>query len=265
MGQYSSYQDDFAANTDRYPSSGIWSQLDALSEREGRTVGLWDDFATFPITWGTTEGNWGRYKTFGDSGAAGTDGDEIGGVLTMTEATNQEGMALATTGLPFQLINTGGLAGFEARIKASTISNAAGGIAVGMASSATYAAGIPVTTSGALYNTLDFVGFLRTESDGDIFDAVTQETGVTMVTQVEDIATIAEDTYVKLGFLFEPDKKLLTYFVNGVPNATTVSVSDTASDVFPNDVRMGIVLGFTSGATTPSVIEMDWWKAYQAA
>src|SRR3990167_1567728 len=105
MSTYSSYQDNYTANTDRYPTPAIWHQLDALAERPGRVVGLFDDFETFPITWGTTEGNWGRYKTFGSFGAAGADGDTVGGVLKMTEATDNEGMALAMHGLPFQLIN----------------------------------------------------------------------------------------------------------------------------------------------------------------
>lgn len=264
MGQYSSYQDNITADTSRYPSPGIWSALDALSEREGRTVGVWDDFATFPVTWGTTEGNWSRYKTFGSSGAAGADGDTVGGVLKMTEATDDEGMTLATTGLPFQIINTGGMLGFEARIACSTINNAAGGMFVGLADQITYSVGEPITTGGVILTTGNYVGWYRVEADGDQLDAIAQEDSETLVTVKADAHTLVADTYVKVGFLFEPVKKLVTYFVNGVPLSATKAVSDTAGSAFPNDVRLGMVFGFTSGATTPSVWSMDWWKCYQA-
>lgn len=264
MGQYSSYQDDFTANTSRYPSPGIWTRLDALSERDGRTVGLWDDFVGFGKTWGTTEGNYTPYyKTFGSSGAAATDGDAVGGVLVMTEATENEGMAIGTHGLPFQIINTGGMLGFEARIKCSTINDAAGGMFVGLMDQQTYAVGIPITTGGVILTTGNFVGWYRIEADGDMLDAICQENGETLVTVKADAHTLVADTWVKVGFLFEPEKKLVTYFKNGVPLAETKAVSDTAGSAFPNDVRLGMCFGFTSGATTPSVWSMDWWKCYQ--
>ena len=264
MGQYSAYQDDFVANTDRYPSAGIWSYLDALNEREGRVVGVWDDFDTFPITWGTTAGNWGRYKTFGSAGSACSDGDAVGGVLVLTETGDDEGMALATTGLPFQIINTGGMLGFEARVQISLIANDGLNTCIGLASSVAYSVGEPITTSGELYNTMAFVGWNQLEADGDQYEPVYQESGDTKVTVKADAVTMVASTWVKLGFLFEPERKLLTYFVNGVPLVDTVSISDTAAAEFPNNVRLGMCLGTIADDTSPGTFSIDWWKCYQA-
>jgi hypothetical protein len=265
MGQSSAYADTFVADTTRHPSTAIWQQLDALSEREGRTFGLWDDFATFPVTWGTTQGNWGRYKTFGSSGAAGTDGDTVGGVLVMTEATADESMALATTGLPFQIVNTGGMLGFEARIKTSSVANTAHNTIIGLMDQRTLIVGDPIDIAGVLISTLNFVGFQRVEADGDAMDFTFQENGETQVIVKADAVALAADTFVKVGFLFEPQRKLLTYFVNGVPGTTTKTISDTAGDTFPNDVRLGLVFAHMAAATSPGTDSIDWWKCYQAA
>lgn len=264
MAIYSGYAATAVADTSRYPSTAIWHHLDALSMRPGLTVGCFDDFDSFPVTWGTTEGNWGNYKTFGSSGAAGADGDAIGGVLKMTEATDNEGLALATTALPFQIVNSAGVCGFECRIQCSTINNAAGGMFVGLMDQQTLAVGIPITTGGVILTTGNFVGWYRVEADGDMLDAICQENSETLVTVKADAHTLVADTWVKVGWLFEPHRKLVTYFVNGIPLTATKAVSDTAGDAFPNDVRMGLCFGFTSGATTPSVWSMDWWKGLQA-
>lgn len=262
--QYGSYRGaPGTSNTNRYPSPAIFSALDALAERPGRTVGIFDDFETFPKTWGTTEGNWGRYKTFGSSGSASSDGDAVGGVMTLTEATDNESMALMTGATPFQIINTGGLLGFEARIKVSSIADTSHGLIVGLADARTLIVGDPLDTSSVLISTLNFVGWQKLETDGDRMNFTFQENGETQVVVEEDAATLVADTFIKVGFLFDPAKKLLTHFVDGLASSTTKTVSDTAGDAFPNDVRLGMVLARMSGASTPGTQSIDWWKCVQ--
>jgi hypothetical protein len=263
MGQFSSYSDSFTANTTRYPSPAIWDHIEALDERPGRVVGLFDEFVDAAFTVPTTEGNFGRYKAFSSSGATITVLDEAGTGITITEATADESVCIATRGLPFQIINTGGMLAFEARIKTSSVANTAHNTIVGLMDARTLIVGDPLTVAGALISTLNFVGFQRLEADGDAMDTTFQENGETQVVVEADAAVLAADTFIKVGMLFEPQKKLLTFFVNGVPRATTKTISDTAGDAFPNDVRLGMVFCHMAAATSPGTQSIDWWGCKQ--
>ncbi len=265
MAQYGAYIDR-AAVTDRYPSPIIWSELDALSERQGRTYGLWDDFVTKPFTDATTEANWNPYKMFGSSGATITAGDEIGGTIVFTETTADESICIAQTVEPFQIINTGGMLGFEARLKFDTVDGTAdSSFLIGLCSKRTLIVGDPLAVGGAMISTLDFVGFQLFEADGDAMDTTHQETGVAPVVHQANAVTLVADTYVKIGMFFDPALKLLTFYQNGVPLATTKSISDTAGDIFPNDIRLGMIMAQMGGAADPTLTEIDWWKCYQEA
>lgn len=263
MGQFSAYNDSFTANTSRYPSPAIWSKLEALDERPGRVIGFFDDFAHRTFTLPTTEGNYSPYKGFSSSGATITDGDEVGGSIVLTEATNNESIAIAQANTPFQIINTGGMLGFEARIKTSSVADTAHNTIIGLADARTLIVGDPIDTAGVLISTLNFVGFQRVEADGNAMDTTFQENGETQVVVQADAVTLVADTYVKVGFLFEPAAKLLTFFVNGVPATTTKAISDTAGSAFPNDVRLGVIFAHMAAATSPGTQTMDWWGCKQ--
>lgn len=261
MGQYASYQNNTAADTGPYPSAGLWKKLDALSERKGRTYGLWDDFVTKPFTDATTEANWNPYKMFGSSSAAITAADVIGGVLVFTEATDNESVAIATDVEPFQIISTGGMCSFEARIAVSTIANTDSSNIIGLASNRTLIVGDPLTTSGALISTIDFIGWQRLEGDADQWEPVYQAGGSATTVVVADALTIVEDTYYKLGFGIDPDNDdQLRWTVDGQTQSDAVTVGTAA----PFDVRMGMIYAQMAGAGTPGATSLDWWKCFQA-
>ena len=266
MGQYSSYQANFTANTTRFPSPAIWHELDTMREQDGAVVGHFNDFDNFPMTPTLgAEAAWPPYKVFGSSGATITPSDEVGGAMVITEVTADESVCVAQEVQPFQIVNTGGMLGFEARLKFLTVDGTAdSSFIIGLASERTLIVGDPLAVGGAMISTLSFVGFQQFEADGDAMDTTHQESGVTPVIHQADAVTLVADTYVKVGFLFEPQNRLLTFFQNGVPLSTTKTISDTASEAFPNDVRLGMIMAHMAGADDPSIATVDWWKCLQA-
>ena len=266
MGTYSSYQANFTANTTRFPSPAIFHELDVMREQDGAVWGRFDDFDNFPMAPTlTTEIAFPPYKVFGSSGATILPGDAVGGVIQLIETTADESIAIAQEVQPFQIINTGGMLGFEARLKFSTVDGTAdSSFIIGLASNRTLIVGDPLAVGGAMISTLSFVGFQLFEADGDAMDTTHQESAVTPVVHQADAVTLVADTYVKVGLLFEPQKKLLTFFQNGVPLSTTKSISDTASDAFPNDIRLGMIMAHMAGADDPVTVDVDWWKCLQA-
>jgi hypothetical protein len=269
MGQYGAYTDVLAEVTDRYPSPVIWSKLDALSERQGRTFGYWDDFCglvmlptiTTEIGVATAPVN---YKFFGSAGATIVqETDEDGGVWTLTETTTNESVSMATESVPFRVANTKKIIGFECRIKVSTINDTGGNFFFGLHEDQSLAAAVPISASGTMVDA-NFIGFQRLEADGDVVEATYKANGVTQVVPVADAKTLVADTYVKCGFLYDPDiDDQLRFFINGLELAVTATV-DALGTTGPYDVNMGLCGCHAAGATTPGSTSIDWWKAYQA-
>lgn len=273
MGQYGAYSGAPGhSDTDRYPSAAIWSKLDALAERPGRTFGYWDDMcglvmmptitteigvATAPVP----------YKMFGSSGATITqETDEIGGVWTLTEATDNESVSFATEQQPFRIsTSVKKLIAFEARIKVSSIADTGSNFVIGLGSDRTLVVGDPIATTGALISTIDFVGFQRLEADGDQLEATYQAGGVAAVVPVANAFTLVADTFVKCGFLYDPDvDDTLRFFINGIELVTGVTVTAVGT-AGPFDINLGFICAHMAAATTPGTESIDWWKCYQAA
>ena len=71
---------------------------------------------------------------------------------------------------------------------------------------------------------------------------------MTAVEVASDIGTLAVDTYVKLGFVFNPNGNVLTPYINGVAQSDTKTIPDATGTDFPAD---------TETAT------LDWWRCAQ--
>lgn len=257
---------DFTQSTDRGPSPGLWNGFPTIVDlQENPTLGwyIWDDFTDIPFTTPTTEANWGRYKAFGSSGATLTDAGISGGVVRLTEATNNESVAIASVALPFKIASTRGKIGFEARIATSSIANTAHNTIIGLANGRTLIVGDPIDTAGVLISTLDFVGFQRVEADGDAMDATYQENGSTQVVSVANAVTLVADTFIKVGFVYDPQDGKLRWFVNGIANSTVVAASAITGAAFPNTNQLGLIFAHMAAATSPGTDDIDWWKCIQ--
>ena len=136
---------------------------------------------------------------------------------------------------------------------------------VGLIGAATLSATVPIAADGTLAD-INLVGFHRLEGDGDQIDFVYKADGVTQVTVASDILSTAlvADTAVRLGFHYEEDTALLTFYVNGTPSATTKTIpSDTGTD-FPADVLLSPCMAVLNATgTTPGASRMDMWCTAQ--
>ena len=270
-----------SARTDRAPSPNIWGDCPWLDIVEGKTAGVafFDDFLAIPKTPATTEGNWSQYAQFSSTGGTITAGTGQGGEAVFGSDGDDEGASIRTLATPFKITRALKKLWFEARVKSSTITDTKHGFFLGLMADAALTATVPLTAAGALADT-NLVGFHRLEGDGDAIDTVYKADGVTAVTVGADAVTIAADTYVKLGMVFEtqyPDPfvhsvdpattantHLLTFYANNLRLASYKQIPSAAGTDFPNDVGLGLVFAVLNAtATTPGTSTIDWWRAAQ--
>lgn len=261
------YKGATIADTRRMSSPSIWADCPWLEIMAGLKEGiaLYDDFLNGPRVAAGAEAAYGSYRGFASTGGLVADGGEWGGTLDLSSDGDDEGASFRTSCAPFQIARGQGKLWFESRVKSSTITDTKHGIFLGMTADAVLTATSPIAAAGTLAD-INLVGFHRLESDGDYFDTVYKADGVTQVTLQSDAALIAADTYVKLGFVFDPTTNVLSFYKNGVKLSTTYTVPSAAGTDFPNDVRLGLVIAVLNATgTTPGSAEIDWWRAAQLA
>ncbi len=268
-----------SALTDRNPSPNIWADCPWEEIQSGNIPGVafFDDFASFPKTPATTEGNWGQYAQFSSTGGTITAGTGLGGEAVFASDGDNEGASIRTLATPFKIIRTGKKFWFEARVKSSTITDTKHGFFLGLLADAALTATLPIAADGTLADT-NLVGFHRLEGDGDAVDLVYKADGVTAVTTGADAITLEADTYVKLGMVFDPGvdpyvhdtdlsgdtKYLLTFYLNNLRLADYKQIPSAAGTDFPNDVGLGLAFAVLNATgTTPGSSTIDWWRAAQ--
>lgn len=259
-------------DTEVGPSANLWGNCpckpwNLIDPSLG--YGFFDDFMDKAFTTPTTEANWGgRYKGFSSSGGVMGVGDAVGGVLRITEATDNEGVVFAQVMLPFQIDRGQGSLWFEARVKFSTIADTRNGVFIGLNEQQTYTVGSsPINTSGAITDD-NVVGWHRLEGDGDQLDFIYKADGVTQVSTNEDAVSAAvngtsaagliADTYIKVGFFYNESDYVLTGFLNGIPMSTTKTIPAADGTDFPNDVRMGLCIAQMMAASNSDSLDIDW-------
>lgn len=260
--QYSSAS---LADTSRGPSPSIWADCPVTDILTGVKDGyhLFDDFLSGPRVAAGAEGVAGLYRGFASTGGLVASSDEIGGVLDLSSDGDDEGASFRMSGCPFQISRNHGKLWFECRVKTSQIADTKHGIFVGLMADVALTATSPIAAAGTLAD-VNFVGFHRLEADGDQFDTVYRADGVTQVTLQADAVAVVADTYVKLGFVFNPRDGVLTFYKNGTKLATTYTIPTAAGTDFPNDVRLGFVIAVLNAtASTPGSSKIDWFRAAQ--
>jgi hypothetical protein len=255
------------------PSASIWKDVKITDlQRQGNSNnGLFQriDFSKFRTS--TSFGSEAYYdqgfKAFGDTGATISAVAAQAGGVTLASDGDNEGASIASMVLPFQISRSHKRLAFEARIKTSTIADTKHGFFLGLAGTATLSATVPITAAGALAD-INLCGFHRLEGDGDYVDTVYKADGVTQVTVQSDAQVLAADTYIKLGFRYEPVGDLgsyyLRFFANGLPLSTAYQVASAAGTDFPNDVPLGFIFAVLNAtASTPGSTTIQWAQIAQ--
>lgn len=269
-----------SANTNRIGSPTIWGKvpIPQIIAEPGFGIFMFDDFTNFPhittptITTEAAIGGLLGYKAFGSSGGTLLSSGAQYGEVVFTEATDNEGVSLATIGLPFKLIKGGDNFAFESRQKFNTITDSRQGVFIGLCATQTLSATVPIAAAGTLADN-NFVGFHKLEGDGDQLDTVYKADGVTQVSLQTDVVSSANvasgssalvaDTYIKTGMYFDGASGVLTFYINGLPLGTTKTLPTAAGTDFPNDVTMGLVAAMLLANSTSATMTMDYWGAAQ--
>ena len=267
------------AATDFDWSPNIWGDCNFAAIKEGSIPGVAfeHDFLSFPITPPTTEGNWGPYAVFTDTGGFITPGSGQGGEAVFGSDGDNEGASIRTVATPFKIMRTLKKFWFEARVKASTIADTKNGFFIGLMQNVALTATMPIAAAGTIGDT-NLVGFHRLEGDGDMLDTIYKADGVTQVTVQADAVTLVADTYVKIGMKFEAEtdwqvadptlagvnRYVLSFYKDNLRLATTKQIPLAAGTDFPNDIAMGLVFAtLNATGTTPGNNTIDRWRAAQ--
>jgi len=259
-----------AADTSRN-KSGFWGKIPLDSIINGLVDGVYfeDDFSCFPLAVTNTTGNISKYQYFTSAASpvAIADAAEFGGALTFGADGADEAASLQSATSAFKINRSNGVLVFEARIKASTITAGKNDFFLGLAVPQALSATVPIDASDLLADT-NICGFIRSGgtgySDGASVDFVYKADGVTRVIQSAAVATLVAATYIKLGFVFDPNTYLLTTYVDGLAAGTAKTIPTALGTDFPNDIALAPLFAVQNQTgTSPGNNTIDWWAGAQ--
>ena len=159
---------------------------------------------------------------------------------------------------------------FECRVRRDVLTDATGSFSVGLTKVSDWVAAALTDGTGVLEANVDFIGFSNLTNDADHVDFIYQATGQTQVMVLANAATLVANTFIRLGFLYDPapgDLNCLKFFVDGVQinrTANTVSFASIGAATFPNDVPMVPAFGYIQNGTADTdYVHVDWIAAAQ--
>lgn len=273
---FTDYKGNLAANTRRGPSPAIWADLPMLEilANPDRGVHEFHDFLTGgKITAPTTEAALVGLLLSGFSSSASqiTYGNaaystaQDAGTLTLAETTTAEATSIRSAVTPYRISANYGKLWFETRLKLSTVATNEISFFVGLMEDVAHTVDIPLL-AGSTHELADknVVGFHKPVANTTTFNGTYKADGVTAVVSNSGIGTLAADTYIKLGFTFDPADNKLTWFINGEAQATKKTIPDNTGTDFPADKALGwaIALGVGSAANDNTII-IDWVRCAQ--
>lgn len=236
-----------------------------------------DDFKVGggPFTTNTTDGG-GFYGVFTDDGpivGPNDSGDELTGVIKFQMSTGDDEEATIALGGSGQAIceinSTSGSdfdLWFECRVKFSNVSDTICKNFIGLGAEDAAANGQGLDAAGLVMTDNGWIGFIRQEDDGNAINFIYAAAGQTEVEHITGVTAITADTYVNLGFRYQPTAvpaKRIAIFVDGVEQGTYVTQTNIDVNTFPEGEPLTMVATAMNAATTDNAFEMDWWAIAQ--
>ena len=212
-----------------------------------------DDTTNHIVRTGVDE-NGGVLHLVIDAGAGAN--EEIG--IALGDAVGQVGQISDTAGADF-------MTAFECRIKKSSIT--AQCMMAGLMSPATIADGGIIDTTGGPMANKAFIGFNVLADDYDAVDFCYQGAGQTRNDLIAGSANLKADTFIKLGFIYDPaapPAKRITVYIDNEEQSTYVTAAQIAAATFPD--AEALTVGFaTKGVAGSAALELgiDWWAFAQ--
>ena len=274
------FKRNLSAVTGRQPSPALWGDCPVLDILENPGVGIYEfqDFLsggliTAPTTHAALVGL--PFSGFSSSASQISYGNPTytnsindAGTLVLAETTTRESTSVRSDLVPYRISANFGKLWFEARFKISTVATNEIAFFVGLLGADSLTVDIPIIAAGAdthLIASKNLVGFKKPIADTTTYDAVYRADGQTAVVSIDGLGTLAADTYIKVGFSFDPkDANQLSWFVNNQIQSTKVTVPDNTGTTFPADVPLGWVLGLSVGtAASDNTLTCDWVRVAQ--
>lgn len=183
---------------------------------------------------------------------AGNDADNDEG--SMTTGGNLGGLvAIDATG--------SGRIAFECRIKKASVADNACAFFIGLGEEGLAAGNTLVDNTGEIADK-DMIGFRVKHDGGEEIDFAWNKAGGS-IQEHANIHTMVADTYVKLGFLYDPinhsNDKQIKLFVDGVEESVYVTQTQLEAATFPDDEELALLLATKVGAAAESTLTLDWW------
>jgi|TARA_R100001163_G_scaffold15742_1_gene14211 hypothetical protein len=193
--------------------------------------GYFNDFMTY------NSGDWTVTTTEAGTGSA-TEavGSVAGGALVLTNAAGDNDLDfLQLKGEAFKL-STGKRAFFSARFKVSDVDQS------------DFVIGLGITDTTPL-DTTDGVFFISADGDAGL-DFLIEKDNTN--TSTEDVATMADDTFITVSWYIDPDAAKVYYSVN---NAEPVAVANTN---LVTDEELTVSFGIQNGEAVAKVMTIDY-------
>ncbi len=285
-------------NSDRLLSAKLWKGFAPPSSGPfpatlsgNPAVGMFDDFSQFGGILATSDGQYHTessvYRSYqtastfitnvaetptpatvapvhrGAISLSGTAGVADDDVETLVAGGN---IATPYGGFPYSVIpKMSGDLVFEARFKISTVTASLGNFFIGLAGAAgvdTASADAPIAAD-VMATTLSHIGFGKFGAETtDVLLSYERASGT--VASKANVATIAADTYIKMGFRWNSLNGILTPWIDGVEvTGSRVSAAITAATPWPNDFMTPVVAVRQIDGTTELKLTLDWWACAQ--
>lgn len=156
---------------------------------------------------------------------------------------------------------------FECRIKVSSITTGQLALYAGLGGPDQNDGDVLTDTSG-VPNTSDHgIGFNIKADDGDSIDFFYEAASQTRVDLIEGVAVPVADTFIKLGFIYDPDaiaSKRITIYVDNVEQSTYVTATQIATATFPDAETLAPLFAMKGIAGSLALeLAIDWWAFAQ--
>lgn len=202
--------------------------------------------------------------------------DEKGGVLQLvidSGAGANEEIGIESgdgTGQLGQISDTAAdahMTAFECRIKVSSITDGKLALLAGLVGPGSVDGDTLTDTTGVPTAANHGIGFTLAADDGDSIDFFYEAASQTRVDKITGVAVPVADTFLKLGFLYDPDAiaaERIKVYVDNVENGTYVTATNIAAATFPDAEALTFAYAMKGIAGSLALeAAIDWWAFAQ--
>lgn len=182
---------------------------------------------------------------------------DIGAIRVFSSVDNEE--ACLQWDVPI-VLSGGQPWAFEARVKVLNITDGTAAVLVGL-QAPILLAGNNIVDAGAEPADDPYLGIMRLDADGNIWDFVYNENGQTFNVHDDNYIDMVADTYDTFGMYF--DGTTIQGFVNGVSTGTAIIATDISAADFPTAAVVVPTFCLKSGNAADVSADLDWIRVAQ--